>query len=104
MNDVTFVEAARVLAERVLSGGKSEIANLTQMFRLATGRQPTDREMSNLCAPLAMASTTAKIRQALQLVQTGEHPRNASLDLIELAAYTATANLILNLDEVVTKE
>src|SRR5205823_8132739 len=48
LNDVTYVEAARVLAERVLNGGKSDIANLRQMFRLATGRQPTDRELTVL--------------------------------------------------------
>ena len=41
---------------------------------------------------------------ALALVQTGESPRNEKLDVSELAAYTAVAGLILNLDETITKE
>ena len=41
---------------------------------------------------------------AEKLVTLGESKRNESLDIAELAAYTMTCNLILNLDEVVTKE
>jgi hypothetical protein len=40
----------------------------------------------------------------LELVRVGERPRNETLDVPELAAYTMVANLILNLDETITKE
>jgi hypothetical protein len=41
---------------------------------------------------------------ARKLVSHGEHPRNEKLDASELATYTAVASLILNLDEVLTKQ
>ena len=47
---------------------------------------------------------TAKPDAALQFVSHGEYPRDAKLDVSELAAYTSVTSLILNLNEVVTKE
>ena len=41
---------------------------------------------------------------AAQLVGSGEYPQADGLDVAELAAYTAVASLILNLDETVTKQ
>jgi hypothetical protein len=41
---------------------------------------------------------------ALELVSQGEHPRNAALDVAELASYATVASLILNLDQAITKE
>ncbi len=41
---------------------------------------------------------------ALKLLSAGEAPRDEKLDVSELAAYAAMANLILNLDEAITKE
>ena len=46
----------------------------------------------------------ANRRAAADLVRVGEHPLDASLDPCELAAYTAVAGLILNLDETITEE
>jgi hypothetical protein len=106
LNDVTYVEAARKLAERILvEGGTSSDARLTFAFRLATGRVPTSGELSTLRTSLEKYS--AHYRQspaaAEELLAHGEAPRDMSLDVVELAAHTAVANVLLNLDETVSK-
>ncbi len=107
MNDVTYVEAARVLAQRVLAdGGTIPEQRLTLMFCLLTARLPRPVELRLLRANLDQhRARYRKDRQAaLQLVTVGEAKRDERLDVAELAAYTAVANLILNLDETITKE
>jgi len=107
MNDVQYVEAARKLAERVMTeGGAAPAERLAHGFRLATSRQPTADE-----AAILVASFDAHLKKyqadkpaAEKLIALGESKRNAALDAAELAAYTLVCNLILNLDEVVTKE
>jgi hypothetical protein len=107
MNDVTFVEAARVLAQRVLrEGGTTPEGRLTLAFRLATGRPPRPAELGVLVAGLArhLDEYRRDPAAARKLISAGEAPRDERLDVGKLAAYTAEASLILNLDEVVTKE
>jgi mono/diheme cytochrome c family protein len=107
MNDVTFVEAARLLAQRVLlEGGPTVEERLTLAFRLATGRKPKPAELRILAAGYQhhLDDFRADPKAAEKLVKVGEAPRNPKLDVSELAAYTAMTNLILNLDETITKE
>lgn len=107
MNDVTYVEAARVLAQRVLKeAGKSPAERLTLAFRLLAVRPPTEQELAILNGNLEyhLKKYQADRPAALKLVSTGESPRNQKLDVSELAAYGAVAGLILNLDEAITKE
>ena len=108
MNDVTFVEAARGLAQRVLSGPESQSHSdrIARAFRLATARRPTDEEEKILLDSLEahLASYRSNRKAARKLVNTGESPVPKGLDLREVAAYTAVASLILNLDETITKE
>jgi hypothetical protein len=107
MNDTTYVEAARVWAERLLRhGGKTAEERLALAFRMATGRRPTAAEASILGRGFArvLAQYRADRPAALKLIRTGEHPRDPALDPVEVAAYTGMLNTILNLDEVVTKE
>jgi hypothetical protein len=107
MNDVPFVEASRVLAERMLSNGdQTDEQRLTRMFRLLTARAPRPTERSILRANLEQHRTRyrADRKAALKLVRVGESKCNDKLDVAELAALTAVANLILNLDETITKE
>ncbi len=75
-------------------------------FRLATARKPRPIELRILTAGFQSHLTTyRKNRKAAEkLVSTGEAKRNKKLDVAELAAYTATTSLILNLDESMTKE
>ena len=107
MNDVTYVEAARFLAQRMmLEGGASPGDRIEFAYRLSTGRQPDDRRAAILLESYQhhLANYEADRKAALQLVSQGERPRNPELDLAELASYTTVASLILNLDETISKE
>src|SRR4029079_9167093 len=107
LNDVTYTEAARKLAERMLTeGGKSPDSQLTFAFRLATSRTPTPTELSILRSSLQ--KYLDRFRQspasADQLVSHGESPRNKILDTCDLAAHTAVASILLNMDEAISKD
>lgn len=106
LNDVTFVEAARKLAERVMTAAASPEVRIKLLFRLATAREPTGEESRLLRAGLER--TLKKYRTepaaAAKLLAVGEAPRSSRLDAGELAAYAGLASLVLNLDEVMTKE
>jgi hypothetical protein len=107
LNDVTYVEAARMLAQRVMkdAGGKQE-DRLTLAFRLTTSRPPRPGELTILQAGLNehLEHYRGDHTAALKLVSRGEYPRDRKVDVPELAAYTAVCNTLLNLDEVITKE
>jgi hypothetical protein len=106
LNDPTFVEAARVLAQRVLTGPKDLDDRLTFAFRTATCRRPTAAELKVVRAEhlKQLARFQADPEAASKLVNAGQYPRDAALDVAELAAWTATANMLMNLDEVLTRE
>lgn len=107
LNDVTYVEAARVWAQRLMEeGGKTPAQRLHLAFRMATARQPTAAEQAVLLRGFerALAQYQKDREGALKLVNAGEFPRDARFDVAELAAYSAVANMILNLDETLTKE
>ena len=107
MNDKQYVEAARNMAQRVLlEGGASSAERLVYAFRLATGRKPAESETTVLERVFSahLADYQADKAAAEQLIAVGESPRKSELDPSELAAYTMVCNLILNLDETVTKE
>jgi hypothetical protein len=106
LNDVTYVEAARKFAERMLTeGGTTADARLTFAYRLATGRRPTAVELQSLGSSLQkyLGRYRNSPEAALELVSHGESPRNESLDVAELAAHTAIASVLLNLDETLSK-
>ncbi len=107
MNDVTYLEAARKMAERMMrEGGATPQQRIAYGFGLATARQPDRRESEIL------QSSFNYYRDAFQsdpkasskYLAQGEAPRDASLDERELAAYATLANMMLNLDATVTKE
>jgi hypothetical protein len=107
LNEITYVEAARKLAERMLlEGGTTTDERITFGFRWVTSRKPTDDELAVLRDGLN--ADLARLKQqpdaVKQLITTGESKPNASLDPTELATFTLTANVLLNLDEVVTRE
>jgi len=107
MNDVTYLEASRKLAERMLKeGGSQEEERIGYAFRLATARPPRRQETRILLDSLHRFRDRyyADSRAALSFLSYGESPRDESLDPSELASYTGVASLILNLDETITKE
>jgi hypothetical protein len=107
MNDITFVESSRKFAERVIKlGGAKPQDRLDLAFRMATSRNPNEREQAALLEVLnkMQPEYQAAPEAALKLLSVGESPRDESLDPAELAAYSAVMNLLLNLDEAITKE
>jgi hypothetical protein len=107
LNDVTYVEAARALAQRVLApAGLSTEERLDRAFRLVLARKPTAAEKQVLLASLARVRRefAADVPAAKQFLAVGASPRDANLDLVEHAAYAAVCSAILNLDEALTKE
>jgi hypothetical protein len=106
MNDIQFVEAARKLAERMMTeAGKNPKERIVFAFRMATSRRPTSEESAVLLEiyHAHLAEYQKDKQAALKLVSVGEIKRNEALDVSELAAWTMIVNLILNLDETVTK-
>jgi len=104
---VTYVEAARKLAERMLSeGGSTAEDRIRYAYRLLLARSPQPRELDLIRATLDQfrLSFGKDQKAALAFVKHGESGLNPALDLTELAAYTGIASLILNLDESITKE
>jgi hypothetical protein len=107
LNDVSYVEAARGLAELMMAeGGCSAEERIAFAFRRATSRMPTSAELAVLTRGLERyrASYRSDRQAALQLIRHGESPFDSKADPSELAAHTATASVILNLDETITQE
>ncbi len=107
MNDKQYVEASRAMAQRLmLEGGATPEERLSYAYRITTSRRPTADELAVL-VPLYQAQLAAYQADkdgALKLVSYGDSKRNETLEVSELAAWTMMANLVLNLDEAVTKE
>lgn len=107
MNDVTFIEAARVMAQqelRQMAGTPRE--RIERLFRLVTARIPAPRELEILHSRYLQNLETYRQQPAAasDLVHVGEFPVDPALDVTELAALTTVASVLLNLDEVITKE
>ena len=106
LNDPIYVEAARKLAERSIhEGGATPESRLEYAFRLATGRAPGDAEKQILRKTFDRMLTDYRADEqgARSFLSVGASPSDASIPVSELAAYAAVANMILNMDEVITK-
>jgi hypothetical protein len=106
MNDPTYVEASRKLAERMMrEGGSTPDERIAYAFRLATARKPTPEESAVLrrIFDKQVAVYQSNNKAATELLAVGESPRDEKLPVPELAAWTTVASTILNLDETVSK-
>ncbi len=107
MNDVTFVEAARFLAERMLTeGGVTSTERFTWAYRQVISRKPNESELQVLREYL-----TSKVdyfrgspEEAAKLLSVGDKRNSEKLNATDLAAYTTAASLILNLNEAITRQ
>lgn len=107
LNEVTFVEAARGLAQQMMQqGGRTPEQRITYGFKRATGRDIEPAALKQLTAGLTkrIADFRAKPEDAGALITQGASKADAALDATELAAYTTTASVLLNLDRVVTRD
>jgi hypothetical protein len=106
LNDPTYVEAARVFAERDLrEAGPNRLDRIRFAFRLATDRDPTAQESAVLekLYRKEMIHYDSDRAAATKLVSVGESKRDPKLDPAELAAWTLVTSTILNMDETMTK-
>ena len=106
LNDPTWVEAARVLAERCLVESSDTDGRLTLAFRRVAGRVPSTADLVVLRRLLQrqqqIYATDAAAAKAL--ISTGTAPRNGSIGEAEHAAWTAVCLAVLNLDEVLVRQ
>ncbi len=106
MNEQQFVEAARHLAQRAMkeAGGSPE-ARAAFLFQAATARPPDAQDLADLLGAYRfhLAEYRKDGEAAKKLIQVGDSKPEGSLEAAELAAWTMVGNLILNLDETLTK-
>jgi len=106
MNDPQFLEASRVLGQRVLlKGGDSIESKINYGYRLLTGRIPDSNEMKLLIEYYLDAIKTMEGDQdkALAISSMGEYPVNQNLNQSQLAAYTEIMSTIMNFDATTMK-
>ena len=105
MNDITFVEAARHLAQRVMRAESEPEQQIARAFRLVTSRHPRSDEMQLLRSRLERLREqySAAPQAAEELLRTGDSPRDASPATDKHAAMTALCLLLLNLDEALNR-
>jgi hypothetical protein len=105
LNDVQYVEAARVWAERLLSTDTSDSERLGTAFRMATSREPAAVEIEILVELLnaQRMAFAADATAAAALIAVGESMTDRTLQPAELAAWTAVTSVILNLHETITR-
>jgi len=106
MNDPVYVEAARAFGHRIMQKGGNTAADRVQYaFRVCLSRNPTATELERLTKAFEteLEHFLKKRADANQLVNVGATPPPASVDLLELAAWTVIGQVLLNLDEAITK-
>lgn len=106
MNDTVQLEAARKLAERILTdGGANAERRLDFAFELATARHPNPAERDALTVLLdqRLAHYRANPEAAKAFLSVGASKTDGTFNTEELAAYSSVASLILNLDETITR-
>jgi len=105
LNEVTYVEAAKKFAERMLKEGGSARERIAWGFRTATARAATAEELAVLLA--GFERRLARFREdpkgAENLLSHGDSKVADGADKVELAALTTVANVLLNLDEMINK-
>jgi hypothetical protein len=106
LNDPQFVEAARAFSQRLIkAGGNDTASRIDYGFRLALARPPTLEERKIIVTVLGEQLTRFRNDQqkAKQFLSVGQMARDESLDIAEHAAWTVVAQLLLNMDETLTR-
>jgi hypothetical protein len=105
LNDPQFVEAARAFARRLMAEAEGTDPRLTLAYQLCLSRQPAPDELE-LLRPFHAAQVEhyrADADAAKALVGNRTPAGSEELDVVEYAAWITTANVLLNLDEVITR-
>jgi hypothetical protein len=105
LNDVQFVEAARVLAEKAIKSGTDDDARINYISMRLLARPFRAQEVAIVKDSLKQlrANYKAKPEDAEKLIAFGESKPDAKLNAEELATWTMLVNELFNLDEVLNK-
>ncbi|MEO2092240.1 MAG: DUF1553 domain-containing protein, partial [Gemmataceae bacterium] len=105
LNDIQFVEAARVLAEKAIAAGDTDDRRIDFVAKRLLARPLSAKELEIVKGSLAELTKeyAAKPEEAKKLIAVGEKKADAKLDAGQLAAWTMLCNQLLNLDEVLNK-
>lgn len=106
LNDPQYVEAARVLAEKMIrKGGEDVDRQIAYGFKVLTSRDPRSRELGLLKELYdgQLAKYQKDPASAAMLLQVGEYPASTTLPKNEVAAMTLVATTLMNYDEAVFK-
>lgn len=105
MNNVVFVESARLLAERMLANGDTLESRIGHGFMRVTARTPDEAELTDLRYAYQdfFDAFIQHPEAALALLQVGEQPANTTMEPVSLASMAMVASVILNLDEAIMR-
>jgi hypothetical protein len=105
LNDPTYVEASRALAEKTVRSGKTPAERLQFAFRQVLCRKPSAEEEKLLLGLVEKHRTEYQADQkaAEALLKVGDKPVSADVDVADLAAWTNLARVLLNLHETITR-
>ena len=105
LNDPQFVEAARILAERVINHTSEKSTQITLAYRLLTGLMPPQEVITPLLALYQKEYQKYQNAdsQRSALLQVGEYPADQTLDQAAIAAMTIVCSTIMSFDETIMK-
>lgn len=105
MNDPQFVEAGRVLAEKVIAATDDNKQQVTDLYRLLTSKYPDENELQVMLEMYGKFSEKYEKNpdDAEALIAIGEKELSPALNKTVVAALSAVANLIINHDATVIK-
>ena len=106
LNDPQFVEAARALGQRLIKEGGKDTASRVQLgFRLVLSRPPTPDEVRVIERVLRNQLTRFRSdpKRATEFLAVGDTARDDTIDAAEHAAWMVIGQLLLNMDETLTR-
>jgi hypothetical protein len=106
LNDPSYIEAARVLAERTLSQDlKNDASQVNWLLQTTLNRSPRVEELELLTQLLDnhRSQYSSDLDAARKLIAVGEKPADKRFDAAELAAWTSVTRTVLNLHETITR-
>ncbi|MFN0128204.1 MAG: PSD1 and planctomycete cytochrome C domain-containing protein [Verrucomicrobiales bacterium] len=106
LNDPTWTEASRVLAEKAIKSSSTPVSRITWAFRRILARAPSEGDLSLLTRAYEkqLAACTADPNAAAEFLAVGLAPRDQSLACAEHAAMTAVCLALFNIDESLTRQ
>lgn len=104
LNDPTYVEAARALAQRVLKeGGDTDVERINWLFMTVLSRYPTAADLPQVAELLAQCKTqyTMDLKSATELQEVGDFQLEAGIDISEASAWSMVSRVLLNVNEAI---